>query len=71
MPFWVNATTLLHGFCCVVYLALAGLILGQARRSRTGVLLAGASLVTAAWAAAIALGFIPGVALVAGILDLV
>jgi putative PEP-CTERM system histidine kinase len=71
MPIWVNATTLLHGFCCAVYLALAGLILGQARRSRTGVLLAGASLVTAAWAAAIALGFIPGVALVAGILDLV
>ena len=40
--------------CAVVYLALAGLILLQARRSRTGLLLAGAGLLTAGWAAAAA-----------------
>ncbi len=46
----------LYALCAAAYTALAGLILVQARRSRTGLLLAAASVVTAAWAAAAASG---------------
>jgi putative PEP-CTERM system histidine kinase len=52
---WSTATTLLHAGCAVLYLALAALILVQGRPSRTGMLLAGACITTAVWAAAIVL----------------
>ena len=55
MTDWLTSTVLLHAGCAVLYAGLAGLILVQGRPSRTGALLAGACLATAAWATAIAL----------------
>ncbi len=46
----------LYALCAAVYAALAGLILVQARRSRTALLLAAACGVTAIWAATVAAG---------------
>ncbi|HEY0418601.1 MAG TPA: XrtA/PEP-CTERM system histidine kinase PrsK [Acetobacteraceae bacterium] len=51
----MNPTLLLHGLCAGLYAALSALILIQARLSRTGLFLAGAALLTAAWAGAVAL----------------
>ncbi len=49
------AVALLHAACAAIYAVLVALILIRARLSRTGLMLAGACLVTVAWAAAIAL----------------
>ena len=49
-----RAWSFLHGACAGLYLFLAGLILLHRKRSRTGLWLAGASLVTAIWAIAVA-----------------
>ena len=49
------ATVVLHAICGAVYLLLALFVVLRARTSRTGWLLAGASLATALWAAAVAL----------------
>jgi len=46
--------SLLHGVCAATYIALALLIVVQARRSQTGLWLAAASLSTALWAASVA-----------------
>lgn len=55
MSFHVSAMALLHGVCALLYGALAALILlRQPRTSHTGFWLAGACLVTAVWAAAVA-----------------
>jgi putative PEP-CTERM system histidine kinase len=45
-------SVLLHGACAVAYVALALLVTLRGRLSRTGLFLAGASLVTALWAGA-------------------
>ena len=50
----MTIATLLHLGCAGVYVLLAGLILLQAKRSRTGFLLAGVCALTALWAASIA-----------------
>jgi putative PEP-CTERM system histidine kinase len=50
----LTAVTTLHAACALVYAALAALIAGQARRSRTGLLLGLACLGTAGWAATVA-----------------
>ncbi|HVC62146.1 MAG TPA: XrtA/PEP-CTERM system histidine kinase PrsK [Acetobacteraceae bacterium] len=47
------AMTLLHGGCALLYGLLAALILVRRQRSRTGLWLATACLVTAVWAAAV------------------
>ena len=49
------ALVLLHAGCAALYAGLASLILMRQRPSRTGLWLAGACLVTAAWAASVAL----------------
>ncbi len=49
------AIAMLYAACAAIYAALVALILIRARLSRTGLMLAGASLVTFAWATAIAL----------------
>ena len=49
------AVTLLHAACAAIYAVLVALILVRARLSRTGLMLAGACLVTVAWSTAIAL----------------
>jgi putative PEP-CTERM system histidine kinase len=54
MTFQVPAMALLHGGCALLYAALAALILVRQQRSRTGLWLAVACLVTAAWAASVA-----------------
>jgi putative PEP-CTERM system histidine kinase len=66
----MTAIALLYGGCATLYAALAALILGQARRSRTGLFLAGACIVTAAWAAAIAMAAHGPFGLIAVVLDL-
>ncbi len=53
----VSVLVSLHAGCAVLYAALAALILLRQRPSRTGLWLAGACLLTAAWAAAVALGW--------------
>lgn len=50
----VPAIILLHTACAAIYGVLVVLILLQARLSRTGLILAGAALVTSAWATAVA-----------------
>ncbi len=50
----LSGTAWLHGACAFFYLMLAGLVLLRQALSRTGMLLAGASLVTAGWAIAVA-----------------
>src|SRR5271165_1003939 len=49
------ALVLLHTGCAVLYAALAALVLMRRSPSRTAIWLAGACLVTAGWAAAVAL----------------
>jgi putative PEP-CTERM system histidine kinase len=51
----IPAMIVLHGICAGLYVALAILILFQRQQSRTGLYLAGAALLTAAWALAVAL----------------
>jgi putative PEP-CTERM system histidine kinase len=46
----ISATAVLHGICACLYTALAALILVRRQQSRTGLYLAGAALLTAAWA---------------------
>ena len=53
----LSALVLLHGACAVLYAGLATLILIRQRPSRAGLWLAGACLVTALWAATVALGW--------------
>lgn len=48
------AAAVLHAACAVIYAVLVALILIRARLSRTGLMLAGACLVTFAWAVAVA-----------------
>ena len=47
-----SAIIILHGLCALVYVCLAGLVLARPPLSRAGVLLIGASVLTAAWAGA-------------------
>lgn len=54
MPLTLSIPSVLHLACAAAYLGLAGLIVIQARRSQTGLWLAGASLLTAAWAGSVA-----------------
>src|SRR5271170_8283005 len=51
----IPAMIVLHGTCAGLYAVLAGLILLRRRQSRTGLYLAGAALLTAAWALSVAL----------------
>lgn len=59
MTFPLSAMGLLHGGCALLYGVLASLILMHHQRSRTALWLAGACLVTAAWAAAVATSPVP------------
>jgi putative PEP-CTERM system histidine kinase len=59
MTFQPSAMGLLHGGCALLYGALAALILVRQQRSRTGLWLAAACVVTALWAAAVALSPAP------------
>jgi putative PEP-CTERM system histidine kinase len=59
MIFHAPAMALLHGGCALLYTVLAALILMRQQRSRTGLWLAGACLVTAIWAAAVAVSPTP------------
>jgi len=54
MTFPPPAIVVLHAACAVAYVVLAALILLKQRQARTGLMLAGASLVTAAWALSVA-----------------
>ena len=54
MPLTLSILSVLHLACAAAYLGLAGLIVMQARRSQTGLWLAGASFLTAIWAASVA-----------------
>lgn len=54
----VPGIVLLHGVCACLYLVLAGLILVRRPLSRTGVWLAGASLLTAGWGIAVAVSWL-------------
>ena len=51
----MTVTAVLHGGCAALYAVLSALILVQSRLSRTGVVLAAATVTTAAWALAVAL----------------
>lgn len=51
----LSALALLHGGCAILYLGLTALLLLRRPWSRTGLWLAGACLVTAAWAGAVSL----------------
>lgn len=64
------ATSLLYGVCAALYGGLAALMLLRPQASRTGVALGAAALVTAAWAAAVALAPGPSSALLVGGLEL-
>jgi len=55
MSFDLPAMAILHGLCAALFLVLAALILLKRRQSRTGFYLAAAALVTAAWAASVAI----------------
>ncbi|HEY3846754.1 MAG TPA: XrtA/PEP-CTERM system histidine kinase PrsK [Acetobacteraceae bacterium] len=59
MTFQPSAMGLLHGGCALLYGALAALILVRQQRSRTGLWLAAACVITAVWAAAVALSPTP------------
>jgi putative PEP-CTERM system histidine kinase len=59
MTFQPPAMALLHGGCALLYAALAALILVRQQRSRTGLWLAAACLVTAGWAASVAVSSDP------------
>ena len=55
MIFGLPAMVLLHAGCAALYGVLAALILVRQKRSRTGLWLASACLVTAVWAIAVAI----------------
>ena len=59
MTFQPSAMGLLHGGCALLYGVLAALILVRQQRSRTGLWLAAACVITAVWAAAVALSPTP------------
>jgi len=59
MPFDLSAIVLLHGACALLYGGLATLILTHQQRGPTGFWLAGACLVTALWAASVAVWPVP------------
>jgi putative PEP-CTERM system histidine kinase len=67
---WMTTTIVLHAGCAALYAGLTVLIISQSRMSRTGVMLAIACAITAAWAAAAAMAERPSFALLAGVLDL-
>ncbi|MDE2577121.1 MAG: PEP-CTERM system histidine kinase PrsK [Rhodospirillales bacterium] len=50
-----STATILYGLCALAYVALAATVLPRRRVGRSGVLLAGAAVVTAAWAGAVML----------------
>jgi putative PEP-CTERM system histidine kinase len=54
MPGPLTVMALLHGGCAALYLVLSALVLVQGRLSRTGRLFAAAALMTAVWAATVA-----------------
>lgn len=66
----VPAIILLHTACAAIYGVLVVLILLQARLSRTGLILAGAALVTSAWATAVAVHWSDPATGAAGCLEL-
>ncbi len=66
----VPAIILLHTACAAIYGVLVALILLHARLSRTGAILAGASLVTAIWAIAVAVHWSDPATGIAGWLEL-
>ena len=53
----IPALIVLHAGCAALYASLAALILLRQRRSRTGVWLAAACLVTATWATTVAVSW--------------
>lgn len=57
MSFDLPAMAIMHGMCAAVFVVLAALILFQRHQSRTGLYLAVASLITAAWAASVAISW--------------
>jgi len=59
MPLDFSAIALLHGACALLYGGLATLMLIRGQGSRTGLLLAGACLVMAIWAASVVVWPIP------------
>lgn len=69
MIFDLPMLVLLHAGCAVLQVGLAGLILARPPPSRTAVWLAGACLVTAAWATAVAVTGLPTVG-IAGWLEI-
>jgi len=66
----VPGVVLLHAACALLYVVLAGLILLHRTRSRTGLWLIGASLITAAWAIAVAASWSASLARIAWWLEL-
>ena len=71
MPDALTAMALLHGGCAALYLVLSALVLVQGRLSRTGQLFALAALVTAVWAATVAVFGRSPINLAASTLDVV
>ena len=71
MPGALTAMAVLHGGCAALYLVLSALVLVQGRLSRTGRLFAAAALVTAVWAATVAVFGHSPVNLAASTLDVV
>ena len=67
---WSLAAVLLHAGCGVLYALLGLLILVRRRPSRTGLILAGACLVTAGWGAAVAVASMQRYGIAAGVFDL-
>src|SRR5258708_740478 len=53
---YASASAILHGICATIFLALAILVIIRGKVSRTGLFLSLASLTTALWAGAIAIG---------------
>jgi len=53
---YASASAVLHGICALIFLGLAVLVTIRGKVSRTGLYLAGASLITAAWAGWISVG---------------
>jgi putative PEP-CTERM system histidine kinase len=66
----MTMTAVLHAGCAALYAALTGLILVQSKVSRTGLALAGASLMTAIWALSVAIDLAVPFTGVEGALDL-
>jgi len=59
MPLHLPVISVLHGACALLYGGLASLILIRHQRSRTGLWLAGACLVTTLWAVSVAIRPVP------------